>query len=86
MLIDSKIKHSSVDLEVILRITSIVLACVNYKAAKHPKMHDVISMLLKNMPINNSSICFEYKNAIGDDISSFGGTFDTFEKEKIDSN
>ena len=86
--IDSTMKHSPLDLETITRVISVALACVHYKAAKRPKMHEVISMLLGNMPINDFSTCFEFGDAIGDDSSTLGGTSDTtssfWKKEKID--
>ncbi|KAG0571063.1 hypothetical protein KC19_6G208300 [Ceratodon purpureus] len=50
-LIDSRMKHSSSDLEAITRVITVALACVQYKAAKRPKMHDVVPMILGNMPI-----------------------------------
>ncbi|KAG0605765.1 hypothetical protein M758_9G086300 [Ceratodon purpureus] len=73
-LIDSKMKHSPSDLEAITRITSVALACVQYKAAKRPKMHDVIPMLLGNMPIGNLHITAEDGEVLGGVASSSSTT------------
>ncbi|KAG0605854.1 hypothetical protein M758_9G093400 [Ceratodon purpureus] len=73
-LIDSKMTHSSSDLEAITRATSVALACVQYKAAKRPKMHDVIPMLLGNMPIANLHITSEDREVLGGIASSSSTT------------
>jgi len=44
-LIDQKMEHSPTDLEAILRVIVVALACVDYKATRRPKMHDVVTML-----------------------------------------
>ncbi|KAG0614733.1 hypothetical protein M758_6G199900 [Ceratodon purpureus] len=73
-LIDSKMKHSPSDLEAITRAISVALACVQYKAAKRPKMHDVLPMLLGNMPIGNLHVAAEGGEVLGGVASSSSTT------------
>ncbi|KAG0557614.1 hypothetical protein KC19_11G144000 [Ceratodon purpureus] len=70
-LIDSRMKHSSSDLEAITRATTVALACVQYKAANRPKMHDVVLMILGNMPIVDLFKTFEDGGVLGGVASSF---------------
>ncbi|KAG0614731.1 hypothetical protein M758_6G199800 [Ceratodon purpureus] len=69
-LIDSRMKHSSSDLEAITRVITVALACVQYKAAKRPKMHDVVPMILGNMPIVDLYKTFENGGVHGGVASS----------------
>ncbi|KAG0571064.1 hypothetical protein KC19_6G208400 [Ceratodon purpureus] len=73
-LIDSKMKHSPSDLEAIARAISVALACVQYKTAKRPKMHDVIPMLLGNMPIGDLHVAAEGGEVLGGVASSSSTT------------
>lgn len=59
-LIDPNMKHSSHELEAIVHVICIALSCVHYKTAMRPKMHDVVSMLTKNMPVGEFGGGFMY--------------------------
>ncbi|KAG0606155.1 hypothetical protein M758_9G118500 [Ceratodon purpureus] len=73
-LIDSRMKHSSSDLEAITRVITVALACVQYKAAKRPKMYDVVPMILGNMPIVDLYKTFENGGVHGGVVSSSSTT------------
>lgn len=58
-IIDIKMKYSSTDLEDIMRVLNVAIACVHYKAGNRPKMHNVVQMLLGNMHISDLTTTFE---------------------------
>jgi serine/threonine protein kinase len=76
-LIDSKMQHSSTDLEAIRRVIGVALASVQYKAANRPKMHDVVPMLLGSMPLRNFDGLFKSEEGLGDIASNFTTTSNT---------
>lgn len=51
--IDSKMQHSSIDLEAITHVINVAVACVHYTARRRPKMHNVVPMLLEKKIISD---------------------------------
>ena len=81
-------EHSSIDLEAVMDVIHVALACVHYKATLPPKMSDVVPMLMGNIPINDFHIGFEYGeesgNNCGSNSSEISRTTSSFwKKEKL---
>jgi hypothetical protein len=76
-------KHSSSNLEAITRVISVALACVQYKTTKRPKMHDVVPMLLGNMPISDSYESIEHGEAFGGVASSSSVTRSAWKNKNL---
>ena len=77
MLIDPKMKHFSSDQEAIIRVINVAIACAQYKAAKRPKMHDMVPMLLDNISISELCKRFDYED-LRDVTLSFSDTTSSF--------
>jgi len=77
MHIYQKVEHSPIDLEGIMCVLVVALACVDYKATRCPKMLNVVPMLLENMSINQFQISFEDGDEIVEMSVEFPVTLDT---------